>query len=200
MGKIIVHVHDDIQTSKEEISSILVFTAFQPVFHTLASAYKRYYNNTDYGCCMINVKNDVSLVERILAPTYNNFKNVIMYSEKPYLPVVVHAIKLGASDFLQLPMKRQLLVSSIEIACKNHQNGLKCLLDKSDTSSKLTRLTLREHEVLNQILLGHRNKIIAYNLNLSQRTIENHRSRIMDKMSATSITHLVNMINKLKDA
>jgi len=55
-----------------------------------------------------------------------------------------------------------------------------------------------DHKILKKIIEGTRNKIIAYELNISQRTVENHRASIMMKLEAKSITHLINMINNIE--
>jgi FixJ family two-component response regulator len=104
-------------------------------------------------------------------------------------------MKLGAVDFLDLPFTELLLVASLNSVIIQKESDLEQTIFASSVASRLTRLTIRERNVLEHVLLGSRNKIIAYKLGISQRTVENHRSRVMNKMGANSIADLINIIN-----
>jgi two-component system, LuxR family, response regulator FixJ len=147
---------------------------------------------------MVHFDGDISHIDEIFNDrSPNDMDSIILYSKKPKVRDVVHGIKMGAFDFLEMPFNvREMELCLLRAAEQNRLNLIK-LMELSSIASNLTRLTLRENMILTQILEGNSNKIIAYNLNISSRTVENHRSRIMQKMSAKNITHLINMMNKM---
>jgi len=147
---------------------------------------------------MFRVESNVSAIDDILTHSLSiNSKHVILYAERPKVVDVVHAMKRGAADFLDLPFKECLLLASLNSVIKQKETDLEQTMFVSSVASRLTRLTIRENSILEQILLGSRNKIIAFKLGISQRTVENHRSHVMNKMGARSIAELINMINSV---
>jgi FixJ family two-component response regulator len=123
--------------------------------------------------------------------------SIILYSDKPDLRDVVHAMKFGAFDFLKTPLGEDELKSCLTMAAEQNSLNLTILQEKALILSNLTRLTIRENSVLELIIKGNSNKVIAYNLHISQRTVENHRAHIMQKMSAKSIAQLMIMLNSV---
>jgi len=105
----------------------------------------------------------------------------------------VRAFKAGAVDFIEKPIDGELFIAAVDKAIStrllHYQN------DSSVTSARATvaALTPRERDVLVQIVEGNPNKIIAYQLNISPRTVENHRARLMVKMNVDSVAELVKL-------
>jgi FixJ family two-component response regulator len=197
-GKVLVHIYDDNQSSKDKISSILHGSQFYTVFHPASAVYSRPPSNGKPYCCMVHFDKQVSHVNDFLAmKSSNDFTAIVLYSETPKLSDVVNSIKMGAFDFLGMPLIKDEVKSCLSKAVEYNDFILNQLREESLINSNLTRLTIQENKVLEQMLLGAANKIIAFNLNISQRTVENHRLNLMRKMSAKSIAHLVNMINKV---
>ena len=197
-GKLEVQIFDEASASRSIISNILLETNFIPIFHPTFTSTN--YNNILCGsyCCMFRVEPYVSAVDDILTHSLSrNSTYVILYAERPKVVDVVHAMKRGAADFLDLPFKEGLLVASLNSVFIQKESDLEQTMFASSIASRLTRLTIRERNVLEHVLLGSRNKIIAYKLGISQRTVENHRSRVMNKMGARSIADLINMINSV---
>ncbi len=193
-----MHIYDDVQSSKDKIASILHDTQFYPVFHPASAACSRLPSNGGPYCCMAHFDKHLSHLDDFLAmKSSNNFAAVVLYSNNPKLCDVVNAIKMGAFDFLKMPLTKDELNSCLIRAAERNELVLNTLREESAITSNLTRLTIQENKVLEQILQGAANKIIAFNLNISQRTVENHRLNLMRKMSAKSIAHLINMINRV---
>ena len=191
-----VQIFDEVSASRSIISNTLQGTNFIPIFHSTFTATN--YDKIQCGscCCMFRVEPNVGTIDDILAHSLSrNSKHVILYAERPEVVDVVHAMKLGAVDFLDLPFKELLLVASLNSVIIQKESDLEQTIFASSVASRLTRLTIRERNVLEHVLLGSRNKIIAYKLGISQRTVENHRSRVMNKMGANSIADLINIIN-----
>lgn len=118
---------------------------------------------------------------------------LIFMSGQADVPMAVQAMRAGASDFIQKPFDPEKLLEVVDDAL-THQCELKELRSRSDETLKnLQSLTLREREVLTLLVEGNLNKMIAARLGISIRTVEHHRSHIMAKMNARTLSHLVRM-------
>jgi two-component system response regulator FixJ len=103
----------------------------------------------------------------------------------------VHAMRAGAIDFLQKPFDDQELLDTIQRAIRLDKEARQSLVDSEKQIERFDTLTSREREVMALVVEGHANKVIAIDLGVSERTIEIHRSRVMKKMGANSLPHLV---------
>jgi FixJ family two-component response regulator len=115
------------------------------------------------------------------------------------IPMAVEAMQQGAFDFLQKPFRDQDLIDRIQRALAKDQAHRLELKGRSDVRERLEALTPREREVLNLVTGGKPNKIMAADLGVSQRTVEIHRARVMEKMHASSLAHLVRMVMDLNE-
>ncbi|MBM5811353.1 MAG: response regulator transcription factor [Gammaproteobacteria bacterium] len=110
------------------------------------------------------------------------------------VPMAVEAMQAGAIDFIQKPFRDQDLLDRINRAL-DRDRALRAELSERDAiRQRIARLTPREREVLDLVTKGKANKVIAGDLEVSQRTVEIHRARVMEKMGATSLVHLVRMV------
>ena len=109
------------------------------------------------------------------------------------VPMAVEAMQAGAVDFIQKPFRDQDLIDRINQALEKDSNNRAALGERNDIRHRLETLTPREREVLDLVVHGKANKVIAGDLQLSQRTVEIHRARVMEKMQASSLAHLVRM-------
>lgn len=107
--------------------------------------------------------------------------------------MAVEAMQHGAFDFVQKPFHDQDLLDRVQRAMERNERTRSALFEKQILRDRFDSLTPREREVLDQLIRGSSNKVMAYELNISQRTIEIHRARIMEKMHAESLAHLVRM-------
>ncbi len=107
--------------------------------------------------------------------------------------MAVEAMQHGAFDFVQKPFHDQDLLDRVQRALERNERTRAALSEKQTLRDRFDSLTPREREVLDQLIRGSSNKVMAYELNISQRTIEIHRARIMEKMQAESLAHLVRM-------
>ena len=103
--------------------------------------------------------------------------------------MAVQALQAGAQDFVEKPFDAEELVSRMKSAISQNSEAGKC-------ERAIARLTPRELDVLKQVVAGHPNKVIAYHLGISQKTVELHRARVMDKTGAQSLSHLVRIALK----
>jgi FixJ family two-component response regulator len=110
------------------------------------------------------------------------------------IPMAVEAMQHGAFDFLQKPFRDQDLIDRVQRALTLDQENRIALQEHARIRARLETLTPREREVLELMRQGKQNKVMAADLGLSQRTVEIHRSHVMEKMGANSIAQLVRMV------
>jgi len=111
--------------------------------------------------------------------------------------VAVEALKQGASEFLQKPIVDTSLLDQIAALIKTDVEKREKWHKAETVKTQLSHLTSREHEVMGLILTGKLNKQVAYELGIAIKTVEVHRSRILEKMnvrSALALSHLLNHI------
>jgi two-component system response regulator FixJ len=116
---------------------------------------------------------------------------VIVITGHGDVPMAVRAMKLGAADFIEKPFKPDALLGSVRnvLRAPPAHAAAQC----AQVAERLDRLTAREREVLELLVVGRPNKVIALELGISPRTVEIHRARVMEKMEAESLSHLVRM-------
>jgi two-component system response regulator FixJ len=110
------------------------------------------------------------------------------------VPMAVEALKAGAFDFVEKPFKEQHLLDTVEAAIRLSRETLARGARRRTIEERLARLGRREREVLDGILAGKANKVIAFDLDLSIKTIEAYRAAVMTKMEAGSLAELARMI------
>ncbi len=110
------------------------------------------------------------------------------------VPMAVEAMQAGAVDFIQKPFRDQDLIDRINRALEKDRSMRDELHQRDAIRSRIEQLTPREKEVLDLVTVGKANKVIAGDLDVSQRTVEIHRARVMEKMGAKSLAHLVRMV------
>ena len=115
------------------------------------------------------------------------------------VPMAVEAMQHGAFDFLQKPFRDQDLIDRIQKALARDRETRQSLRKHSQIRERLESLTPREKDVLQLLVQGQQNKVMAGELGLSQRTVEIHRAHVMEKMGAQSVAQLVRMVLDAKD-
>jgi two-component system, LuxR family, response regulator FixJ len=118
---------------------------------------------------------------------------VIIMTGHGDVPIAVRAMKAGAVDFIEKPFGDEALLDSIRRAVALSVETSRRNEESGETARRLETLTAREREVLEGMVAGRPNKLIAYDLGISPRTVEIHRARVMDKMNARSLSGLVRM-------
>jgi two-component system response regulator FixJ len=118
---------------------------------------------------------------------------VIVVTAHGEVSLAVQALKAGALDFIEKPFSGEVLIDAVlpalQAVDRIHQRDA----DIAEIEGRIASLTTRERGVMDQLVAGNQNKIIAYNLGVSPRTVEVHRARVMEKMQARSLSELVRM-------
>jgi len=115
------------------------------------------------------------------------------------IPMAVEAMQHGAFDFLQKPFRDQDLIDRIQRALERDARNRNSLAQHARIRERFGSLTPREREVLTLMTRGKPNKVMAAELGVSQRTVEIHRARVMEKSGADSLAQLVRMVLDLEE-
>ncbi len=110
--------------------------------------------------------------------------------------MAVRAMKLGAVDFIEKPFNDQHLLDHINQALEVDRTARAARAERATLASRIDLLSPREREVMERIVAGQANKVIAIELGLSERTVEIHRAKVMTKTGARSLAELVTMVNR----
>lgn len=116
---------------------------------------------------------------------------VIVVTGHGDVPLAVQAMKAGAIDFLEKPFDDEQLLASVARAAELRRQDLGRQAAAAAARARLETLTPRERQVLDLLVLGRPNKVIAFELDISPRTVEIHRAHLMEKMEARSLSDLV---------
>ena len=110
------------------------------------------------------------------------------------VPMAVQALRAGAMDFIEKPFDEDVLLESVRRALKVSERNHMREAASGEIAERLASLTTREQQVLDGLLVGRANKVIAFDLGMSMRTVEVHRAHIMQKMKARSLSELVRLV------
>ncbi len=148
------------------------------------------------GCLVLDVRmpemSGLELQERLVS--LGSVLPIIFITAHGDIPMAVQAVKAGAVDFVQKPFRDQDLIDKIQGALQQDAQMRRRLADREEITERIESLTPRELEVMHWVVEGKANKVIAHSLGISQRTVEIHRARVMEKMQAESVPHLVQMV------
>jgi two-component system response regulator FixJ len=116
------------------------------------------------------------------------------------IPMAVDAMKRGAVDFIRKPFRDQELLDRVHEALHADSDNRSAYADLTNIREKVDSLTPREHEVFERVARGQANKVVAIDLGISERTVEIHRSQVMQKTKARTLADLVRMKITLENA
>ncbi len=153
------------------------------------------YDSEWKGCVLLDIRmpriSGMEVQKRLLEK--NCTLPVIFITGHGDIPMAVEAMHLGAHDFVQKPFHDEELLDRIQQALMSQRQQQDELSLKRSIKENYDQLTPREREVMSDVVRGHANKVIAIDLGLSQRTVEIHRARVMEKMHARSLAELVRL-------
>ncbi len=165
---------------------------------TFASAHEflEAYDPEKPGCVVLDVRmpemSGLELQDRLRA--LESTLPIIFITAHGEVPMAVKAVKTGAVDFIQKPFSDQELIEKIQHAIEDNALNREQLRELQQIRARMALLTPRERQVMELVVEGRANKVIAKKLGLSQRTVEIHRARVMKKMEASSVSSLVQMV------
>jgi FixJ family two-component response regulator len=194
--KTLVYVVDDDRSVRDSLCALLSAHRLDTVAFSTGEEFLEQVQPNLALCAFIDLRmpglNGIEL-QRIMAAR-EIYIPVVILTAYGDVPQAVEAMKAGAIDFIEKPGQETQLLAAIEAAGNQIANRPQPTLPRHIVAERLARLTGREREVLNHLILGMTNKHIAEKLGISQRTIEIHRARIREKMEARGLADLIRMM------
>ena len=191
----IVHVIDDDEAMRESLAFLLKSAKVKVATYEGASEFLARLPEINAGCVVTDVRmpgmSGIELLKHLR--DLKNMVPVIVITGHGDVPLAVEAMKYGASDFLEKPFDEDLLLAAVQSALSHEAAVHEDNALKTAIIQRLEHLTARERQVLDGLVAGNPNKIIAYDLGISPRTIEIYRANVMTKMGASSLSELVRM-------
>jgi len=191
----IVYVVDDDEAVRNSLRMLLKSLGIAAVTHGSAAEFLAGYDPEQPGCLVLDVR-----MPEMSGPELQDELNrrgaiipVIFVTGHGDVPMAVEAMHRGAVDFLQKPFGDKDLVDRIQRALTADRGNRALLGEKDQIRARIALLTPRERQVLELVILGEANKVIAGHLGVSQRTVEIHRAHVMEKMGVSALAHLVRM-------
>jgi two-component system response regulator FixJ len=191
----VVHVIDDDVDVRQSLAFLLSTAGMAVQVHESAVAFLKVLPNIEIGCIVTDVRmpgvDGLELQRRLQAD--KNPIPVIVMTGHGDIALAVEAMKAGAVDFIEKPFDDDLLIRAIKSALARVRKDSERDSAASEVRNRLKLLSERERQVLQGLVAGKPNKIIAYDLGISPRTVEIYRANVMTKMQADSLSALVRM-------
>jgi len=191
----VVHVIDDDEAVRESLAFLLKTARLDVRTYDSAMAFLSALPNVESGCIITDVRmpeiSGVDLLRRL--KELNVGMPVIVITGHGDVQLAVEAMKIGAMDFIEKPFDDELLLAAVKSALGRWEKGAREESERTKLLDRLATLSPRERDVLEGLVAGKPNKIIAFDLGISPRTVEIYRSNVMTKMNAGSLSELVRM-------
>jgi two-component system response regulator FixJ len=191
----IVFVVDDDDAVRDSLAALLESEGHEVRAFASAEAFLAEVQNEMLGCVLADVR--MSGMDGLQLQNRLSIEHaalpVILITGHGDITMAVKAMKAGAIDFIEKPFSDDVILDSVQRALttgvKTHEHQSR----EANARRRIERLTQREREVLEELVTGNPNKVIAHNLGISPKTVEIHRARVMEKTQAGNLSQLVRM-------
>jgi two-component system, LuxR family, response regulator FixJ len=190
-----IYVIDDDEAMRDSLNFLLDSCGFGVTLFDNAQAFLDALPGLTFGCVVSDIRmpglDGIELLKRMKAQ-HSPFPILIMTCHGD-VPLAVEAMKLGAVDFLEKPFEDDHLTTMIESAIHQAEPAAKSEAIAQDVAARVGSLSPRERQVMEGLIAGLSNKLIAREYDISPRTIEVYRANVMTKMQANSLSELVRL-------
>jgi two-component system response regulator FixJ len=189
----VIHVIDDDEAARDSLGFALKAAGFEVEIYESAREFLDSLQSIKGGCIITDVRmpelSGIDLLRQL--KTLNHGTPVIVVTGHGDLQLAVEAMKIGAVDFLEKPYEEKALLASVRTVFERQNELSRERAEVEKIKERIAALSTREREVLDGLVAGHPNKVIAQDLDISPRTVEIYRANLMTKMKANSLSDLV---------
>jgi FixJ family two-component response regulator len=198
----VVYLVDDDEAIRDSLSLLLDSVGLEHAVFSSALEFLEAYDPEQHACLVADIRmpglSGLELQQKLNQDHAD--VPIIFITGHGDVPMAVNAMKSGATDFIQKPFGDQDLIDRIHKALAKDQATRVSRTQEKAIRERVAQLTPRELEVMQRVVRGQANKVIAMDLGVSQRTVELHRARVMHKLNMRSLAELVSAIGKLNEA
>ena len=195
-----VHVIDDDEAARQSLEFLLDCGGFAVRSYESAAEFLKGVPTMEHGCIITDVRmpemSGVDLIGRL--KTLAVADPVIVITGHADVPLAIQAMKAGVADFLEKPFSDDAILGAVRSALARRTDVNQAKAERDRFVALLETLSQREREVLDGLVEGLANKVIAFDLGISARTVEVYRANVMTKMKAGSLSELVRMVTIAK--
>jgi two-component system, LuxR family, response regulator FixJ len=192
MSEGVVHIIDDDAAMRDSVAFLLSATGLDVRSYESAQAFLQELPSVEGGCVVTDVRMpgiDGLELLRLLQEMGKGLPVIVMTGHGD-VPLAVKAMRLGAADFVEKPFDDEIMIDAVRSALSSAAS-LPARNAGDEMSSRIASLSRRERQVLGGLVEGQTNKEIARKFDLSPRTVEVYRAKLMTKMQANNISELV---------
>jgi two-component system response regulator FixJ len=190
-----VYVIDDDPAMRDSLEFLLDSAGFSVRLFESAQVFLNEVPKLEAGCVVTDIRmpgiDGMELLRQLNPASGARRFPVIVMTGHGDVPLAVEAMKLGALDFLEKPFEDDRLIGMIETALSQADGGSKSEALTAEMAARVASLTQRERQVMQGLVSGHSNKVIAREYDISPRTVEVYRANVMTKMQAGNLSELV---------
>jgi len=194
-GEFVVYVIDDDEGMRRALNVLLSTVGYKTATYGNPHDFLAQFKRAAAGCLVLDIRmpgmSGLELQQQL--NRIGCMLPVIFITGHGDVPMAVQAMKEGAFEFIQKPFRDQDLLDCINHALQQDAENRTTLARRAEVLRRLESLTPRERQVMAMVVEGAANKVIAIDLSLSERTVEIHRAKVMEKMGARSVAHLVKL-------
>ena len=190
-----VYIVDDDDGMRRALDILLSTVGYRTAAFSRPNEFLTNFNADTPGCLVLDIRmpgmSGLEVQQQL--NRMGSMMPVIFITGHGDVPMAVQAMKEGAFEFIQKPFRDQELLDRINHALKQDAENRSTVARRTEVLGRLKSLTPRERQVMDLVVDGAANKVIAIDLDLSERTVEIHRAKVMEKMGALSVAHLVRL-------
>ena len=195
-----VHVIDDDEAARQSLAFLLDCAGLAVRSYESAAEFLKAVPTMEHGCIITDVRmpgmSGVELIGRLKALGVAD--PVIVITGHADVPLAIQAMKAGVADFLEKPFGDDAILDAVRSALARRTDVNLANAERDRFVALIETLSQREREVLDGLVEGRANKVIAFDLGISARTVEVYRANVMTKMKAGSLSELVRMVTIAK--
>lgn len=192
----VVHVIDDDEGVRDSLAFLLDCSRIATRTYESAMEFIDALPAVERGCIVTDVRmpemSGIELLARLRA--LNVTDPVIVITGHADVPMAIQALRAGVSDFIEKPFSDEAILLAVRSALAKLESRSEMESERADIDRRLKSLSGRESEVMEGLVEGKANKVIAYDLDISARTVEVYRANVMTKMGARTLSELVRMV------